>query len=175
VRRAQGNSYPSILVTVNVTATNPTTVANSATVSGGGSGSNTAYDPTTINGAGTPSLTIAKIHTGNFTVGQTEAPYTINVTNGGTASTDNSTVTVTDTLPSSKLTLSSMSGTGWNCPAGPNYCNRTNNPLAQGNSYPSILVTVNVTATNPTTVTNSATVSGGGSGSKKPTSHLPGR
>ncbi|MGA8220644.1 MAG: hypothetical protein WB780_03250, partial [Candidatus Acidiferrales bacterium] len=54
-------------------------------------------------------------------------------------------------------------GMGWTCgnsvPA--NVCTRAD-VLAAGSSYPSITVTVNVTATTATKVTNSAMVSGGG-------------
>ncbi len=54
-----------------------------------------------------------------------------------------------------------MSGTGWNCtqPAGP--CTRADS-LAAGASYPSITLTVTVASNAPSSVTNTATVSGGG-------------
>jgi uncharacterized repeat protein (TIGR01451 family) len=106
-----------------------------------------------------PSLPITKTHTGNFTQGQIGATYTIVVSNSGPGST-NGTVTVTDTIPAG-LTATSIAGTGWACtaPAGP--CKRSD-PLTAGNSYPPIAVTVNVAANAPSTVTNSATVSGGG-------------
>jgi len=106
-----------------------------------------------------PFLTITKVHSGNFTRGQTGV-YTIGITNGGTAPTSG-TVTVADTLPTG-LTLSSMAGTGWSCPAGTTSCTRSD-ALAAGSSYPSITLTVNVLNSAPNSVTNSATVSGGGS------------
>ena len=59
-------------------------------MAGGGetnTANDTANDPTTINAAGVPDLTITKTHVGNFTQGQTGATYTITVTNSGTAAT----------------------------------------------------------------------------------------
>ncbi len=107
-----------------------------------------------------PDLTITKTHTGNFTQGQTGAQYTITVTNSGTAPTGGS-VNVTDTLPTG-LTATALSGTGWTCSiSGPILCRRSD-ALAAGSSYPSLTLTVNVASDAPSSVTNSATVSGGG-------------
>src|SRR5205823_1930857 len=55
-----------------------------------------------------------------------------------------------------------ISGNGWTC--GTNSCTR-NDALAGGASYPVIAVAVNVAATAATPLSNSATVSGGGSAS----------
>jgi uncharacterized repeat protein (TIGR01451 family) len=106
-----------------------------------------------------PNLPIAKKHTGNFTQGQVGATYAITVSNSGPGSTSG-TVTVTDTIPTG-LTATAISGAGWSCtaPAGP--CRRSD-PLAALASYPAIAVTVNVAANAPSSVTNIATVSGGG-------------
>jgi uncharacterized repeat protein (TIGR01451 family) len=108
---------------------------------------------------GTPDLTIAASHTGNFTQGQNGATYTVTATNSGTASTSGA-VTVTETLPTD-LTAVSMLGNNWTCtqPAGP--CTRSD-ALTAGSGYDPITVTVNVSATAPSSVTNTATVSGGG-------------
>jgi uncharacterized repeat protein (TIGR01451 family) len=107
---------------------------------------------------GTPSLTITKSHTGNFTQGQTGATYTVTVTNAATSTGPTSgTVTVTDTIPAG-LTLVSMAGTGWDCTA--NVCTTTAS-LGTGKSYPAITVTVDVAANAPAQVTNIVTVSGG--------------
>jgi hypothetical protein len=84
---AAASSYPSITLTVNVAGTAPASVTNAVTASGGGSASSTAYDPTTINSTGGPSLIITKSHSGNFTQGQTGATHTISVTNTGSAAT----------------------------------------------------------------------------------------
>jgi len=107
---------------------------------------------------GTPLLKITKSHTGNFTKGQTNATYTVTVTNAATSTGPTSgKVTVTDTIPSG-LTLVSMAGTGWVCPA--NACTRSD-ALGTGKSYPAITVTVDVAASAPSQVTNTVTVSGG--------------
>jgi uncharacterized repeat protein (TIGR01451 family) len=113
----------------------------------------------TISSPAAPDLTISKSHSGNFTQGQTGATYSLTVTNSGTAATTG-TVTVTDTLPSG-LTATSMTGTNWNCtqPAGP--CTRSD-VLPSGGSYPSITLAVNVSGTAAASVTNTASVSGGG-------------
>ena len=106
-----------------------------------------------------PDLTITKTHSGNFTQGQTGAQYTITVKNVGNQSTSG-TVKVTDTLPSG-LTATSISGTGWSCTAPSGPCTRSDT-LSAGSSYPAITLKVNVASNAPSSVTNSATVSGGG-------------
>ncbi len=107
----------------------------------------------------TPDLTVAKSHTGNFTQGQTAASYTITASNAGTGPTTG-TVTVTESLPTG-LTATSMLGSGWSCtqPAGP--CTRSD-VLAAVSSYAAITLTVNVSSSAPSSVTNTVTVSGGG-------------
>jgi uncharacterized repeat protein (TIGR01451 family) len=113
----------------------------------------------TVNVNTTPDLTITKSHTGNFSVGQTGATYTITVSNPGHGPTT-APVTVVDTLPSG-LTATAISGTGWTCTLGTLTCTRSD-ALAATNSYPAITLTVNVAANAPSLVTNTATVSGGG-------------
>ena len=54
-----------------------------------------------------------------------------------------------------------MSGTGWTCTLATLTCTRTD-ALAAGANYPAIALTVNVAADAPASVTNIATVSGGG-------------
>jgi uncharacterized repeat protein (TIGR01451 family)/fimbrial isopeptide formation D2 family protein len=159
-----GASYTALTLNVNVAANAPFSVTNTATVSGGGqtnTANDTASDPTTINGV--PDLTITKTHTGNFTQGQTNAPYTITVTNSGTAATSG-TITVTDTLPAG-LSYASFSGSagGWGCGAIGQVVTCTNsNVIAASSSYAALTLNVNVSATAPASVTNSASVSGGG-------------
>jgi uncharacterized repeat protein (TIGR01451 family) len=113
----------------------------------------------TVNAANTaaPFLDITKSHSGNFTVGQSGASYTIVVTNGGTGAASG-TVTVTDLLPAG-LTLVSMAGSGWNCSG--TACTRSD-ALAANASYPAITVTVNVASNATGPVTNVATVAGSG-------------
>jgi len=70
---------------------------------------NVAKDVLTIS-AGTcaPSLSASKVHSGNFTQGQTGATYTVTVSNTGTAGTSGA-VIMTETVPVG-LTLVSMAG-----------------------------------------------------------------
>jgi uncharacterized repeat protein (TIGR01451 family) len=162
---AVGQSYPAITLTANVAPNAPASVTNNVTVSGGGevnTANNAASDMATI-GPG-PDLTIAKSHVGNFTQSQSNATYTITVSNvGAGAVQDGNVVTVTDTIPVG-LTATGMSGSGWSCsqPSGP--CSRFggNTPLPAGQSYPPITLTVNVAPNAPASVTNNVTVSGGG-------------
>ncbi len=106
-----------------------------------------------------PALSIAKSHSGNFTQGQSNATYTVTVSNQTGVSATSGTVTVTDTPPTG-LTLVSMTGMNWTCVA--STCTRSD-PLAGGSSYPAITVTVNVASNAPSQVTNQVAVSGGGS------------
>src|SRR5207249_2456629 len=118
---APSTSYAPITLTVNVAANAAATVTNTVTVGGGGetnTANNTANDLTNIVQLA-PDLTITKSHAGSFTQGQTGV-YTITVTNSGAGSTSG-TVTVPDPLPT-RLRPSSMSGTGWTCPAGGTTC-----------------------------------------------------
>ena len=107
-----------------------------------------------------PDLTITKTHTGNFGRGG-NGTYTLTATNsGGDATTG--TVTVSDTLPTG-LTPTTATGTGWTCGISGQVvtCTRSD-VLAANTSYPPITLTVNVAPTAPATITNTATVSGGG-------------
>ncbi len=105
-----------------------------------------------------PDLTITKTHTGNFAQSGTGS-YTIAVANAGTGPTL-STVTVIDT-PATGLTVTAISGTGWTCTLATRTCTRAD-ALAAGASYPTITVTVTIAGNAATSLTNTATVSGGG-------------
>jgi uncharacterized repeat protein (TIGR01451 family) len=122
---------------------------------GAANGSDATFTTTAL----VPDLTIAMTHAGNFTQGDTADTYTIIVTNTGTAA-SSGTVTVTDAPPSG-LTTTSMSGTGWSYNSSAATCTRSD-ALAAGAAYPAITVTVSVSASAPGSVTNVATVSGGG-------------
>jgi hypothetical protein len=110
--------------------------------------------------SGTPRLHITKTHQGNFTHGQSNANYSVTISNiaGATGATIG-TVTATERVPTG-LTLVSMTGTGWTCSA--STCTRGDR-LAPGASYPAITVTVSVSPTAPSSVVNVVTVSGGDS------------
>jgi hypothetical protein len=106
-----------------------------------------------------PDLTISKSHTGSFNQGQTGARYTITVSNVGTGPTSG-VVSVVDNLPAG-LTSTGLSGSGWSCDLGTLTCTRSDS-LTAGNSYPDITLTVNIAGNAPSSVSNTATVSGGG-------------
>src|SRR5439155_296868 len=128
-------------------------VTNTAAVSGGGE-SNTANDTASdLTIILHPDLTIAKSHSGNFTLGQIGAAYTLTVSNAGSGPTSGL-VTVTDTLPAG-LTATRLNGTGWTCTLATLTCTRSD-VLGAGQSYPSITLTVNVAANAPASVTNTA-------------------
>jgi uncharacterized repeat protein (TIGR01451 family) len=137
----------------------------------GGTQVNTT-DPVTSNEGGTgntatatvdvplPDLTIVKSHAGNFRQGQVGAVYTITVSDSGGADTTGP-VTVTDTLPAG-LTATGISGPGWSCSAPPVLSCSRQDGLPAGTTFPDITLTVNVANNAAPSVTNTATVSGGG-------------
>jgi len=106
-----------------------------------------------------PDLTIVKAHVGNFTRGQIGATYTLTVNNAGAAASAGS-VSVVDSLPVG-LTATDVSGTGWSCTLNTLTCTRSDS-LGAGLSYAAITVTVDVALDAAPTVSNGATVSGGG-------------
>jgi uncharacterized repeat protein (TIGR01451 family) len=164
---AAANSYPQIVVTVRVDGAQSPVVINSAGVSGGGElnfANDNASDPTNVNA---PTLAIAKTHSpATFIVGQT-GTYTITVSNTGTVATSGSTsnpVTVTDFLPFGMTATDLSASTGWSCSAVPTTfvnCSRTD-ALAAAGSYPAIVMAVRIDGSSAATVTNQASVSGGG-------------
>ncbi|HYJ86395.1 MAG TPA: hypothetical protein VEW46_10085 [Pyrinomonadaceae bacterium] len=153
-----------LVVRVSSNATTGSTVTNSATVMSTTGDPNTENNTaqTTTSVIGVPDLTISKTHSGNFTAGQ-PGSYTITVSNiGGGATTG--VVTVTDTVPIG-LTPTGPTGlhNGWNCSINGQTltCARVDE-LPAGSSYPVITLTVQVINPAPLSVTNTATVSGGG-------------
>ncbi len=103
-------------------------------------------------------LTITSQHAGAFLRGQTNAVYWLRVSNAPGGAPSGGAVTVAENPPAG-LTVTSMSGLGWNC-AG-NSCTR-NDALTGGAAYPAIGVRVAVAANAAASLTNQATVSGGG-------------
>src|SRR5258708_6597782 len=101
---------------------------------------------------------MTKAHRGNFIQSQTGATYVITLTNVGATAT-NGTVTVTDTVPSG-LTATGIAGTGWTQAEAGRRCERGAGVQTCALQI-SITLTVNVAATAPASVTNTATVSGG--------------
>lgn len=112
-----------------------------------------------------PDLTIAKSHVGTFHPGDSADTYTVTVRNVGTAATNGSTVTVTDTLPTGLAPTAADNGTinGWTVSfAGQTVTATRNDVLQNGASYPVLTITVSVANNVATTFTNTATVAGGG-------------
>ncbi len=159
---APGASYAPVTITVDVAPNAPPSVTNTVTVSGGGdvnTANNSASDVTTITPG--PDLIISKSHASSFIQGQTGAQFTVTVTNSGGSPTSGA-VTVVDSVPTG-LTPTAASGTGWNCGVTGATVNCTrSDPLASGASYGPVTITVNVAPNAPPSVTNIATLSGGG-------------
>jgi len=106
-------------------------------------------------------LGISSTHTGSFAFGQKGAEYALIVSSLAAGGPTTGTVTVTETAPAGLSLVSMSGGTTWNCTVLP-YCT-TNTVLNAGSIYPMILVTANVAANAPASVTNEVSVSGGGS------------
>jgi uncharacterized repeat protein (TIGR01451 family) len=159
---AAGGSYPALTITVSVANTAAASVTNTVSVDGGGEAittNDTASDPTTIVPAA--DLTIAKSHTGNFRQGETGDTYSIAVTNSG-AGASTGTVTVTDTLPTG-LTPTAADGSGWTTHINGSTVTATRSDgLSAGANYPTLTITVNVANNAVASLTNTATVAGGG-------------
>ena len=161
-RSRPASSAQSITLTVSVAAAAFPTVTNTASVGGGGepagnTGNNSDGDPTTVVA---PDLTISKSHSGNFNQG-VNGTYSLDVTNNGGAATSG-TVTVTDVLPAG-LGFVSANGAGWTCgfATGTVTCTRTNS-INAGQTAQGISLVVSVDVGAVPSVTNTASVSGGG-------------
>ena len=103
-----------------------------------------------------PDLTVA-MGNSTFKQGDSADTYTITVSNAGTVSTTG-TVSLVDTLPTG-LTATALSGMGWTVNLATLTATRSD-ALAAGSSYPALTLTVSVAANAPSSVTNTATVSG---------------
>ena len=124
----------------------------------------TNTSPRVTNTVAAPELTLVKSHTGSL-IGGLPTPFTLVVSNTGTAPTNGSTVTVTDPFPPASFSsIANAGGAGWTCSnAGLALTCTRSDVLANGESYPPILVEATVANPPPATVSNTATVSGGGS------------
>lgn len=155
-----GSSYPTITLTVSIAGNTPASVVNTVNVSGG-SEVNTANDTAndTVSVVQVPDLVISARHEGTFSAGDVGRIYRITVRNSGGGATAG-TVTATLSVPSA-LTVTSLSGTGWNCNASSRICTR-NDTLSGGAAFPDITLQVNVASTAPSMFSLIANVSGGG-------------
>jgi uncharacterized repeat protein (TIGR01451 family) len=158
---ATGNSVSFVIPVTPTAAANGSTLTNTATVSGGG-------DPTCPGGANctsttttpvdAPALQIVKTASGpNFVVG-VPASYTLQVTNTGTAATT-ATTTISDNIPG-VLTIGTL-------PAGCSAAGQTVTctiaaGLTTGAPVSFVIPVTPTAAASGATLTNTATVSGGG-------------
>ena len=119
--------------------------------------------PQTTNTVHAPDLALSKTHTPAFVSGATTT-FTFVASNVGTLATDGSTVTVTDSIPAAGFdSISNADGLGWSCSiAGLSFTCTRSDSVAAGASYPAIYVDARVKDPAPATITNTATVSGGG-------------
>jgi uncharacterized repeat protein (TIGR01451 family) len=150
----------SVTVTVQVTTSGPTTLTNSATLTYTDSANNarppvTATDTTTV--PAQPNIVLSKTDgVSTAAPGQT-LTYTLTFTNTGPGAAHN--IVISDTLPSGvsyqSCSLGSLVGS---CSESGGTVNFTlTNPLAAGASA-SVTITVQVTTSGPTTLTNTATL-----------------
>jgi uncharacterized repeat protein (TIGR01451 family) len=110
----------------------------------------------------TPDMTLGKSHVGNFTRGLT-ASYTVPVSNVSPFGPTSGTVTVNDTLPVGVVPTSASASSEWTCSVTAQTVSCTDSTVhPAASSYPSITISANVAQTAPSTVTNTAVVSGGG-------------
>jgi large repetitive protein len=158
-----GNATPGThTLTINAKVIASGSITNTAKITG-----SDTPDPDSSNntssvtiGAAAPDLTVSKTHTGNFIRGQTGV-YRITVKNIGAGATIAS-VNVSDTLPTG-LIPTAASGSGWNCNVTGQVvnCSRSD-ALNSTNNYAPILITVRVEQTAASSLTNTASVNGGG-------------
>jgi uncharacterized repeat protein (TIGR01451 family) len=156
-----------VLYPVPATATSGQSITDllAATVTAGGVTS-TSVSATATDTVNAPSLALTKADNGPWTIGQTGATYTITPKNTGNVATSG-TITVTDTLPSNLTANGNPTGTGWTCTGAGTAtisCGSTT-AIAAGANGNAITVAVNVGTGTPTgtnSITNTATVYGGG-------------
>jgi hypothetical protein len=107
-------------------------------------------------------------HLGNFAQGESNAQYTVALTNSGTTGptgdpTGTNPMKVTDVL-NSAFTYASGSGSGWSCSATGQTVTCTNDSAVadNGGTYPTLTINVNVSGTATGTITNQITAAGAG-------------
>jgi hypothetical protein len=144
----------------------------SVTLKGLGSQTITVTDTHSLGFTGTATVTVnstpgvdlsttISVPAAPFFQGEVGATFLINVQNvGDTAS--SGPVTLADALPAG-LTATAMSGPGWNCTLGSLTCTRSDS-LVANSVYPTITLAFKIAANAPASVTETATVSGGGDG-----------
>jgi uncharacterized repeat protein (TIGR01451 family) len=155
---APSSSYPAITLSVGVSANAPALVTNVAMVSGGGEldSGETASDSTNI--IQLPILDIIPIIGDNLVQGATNSSWLQEPRNTGDGATSGL-ITVTESF-NPGVTLTSISGTGWNCVLSTMTCTRSD-PQPPHIPLPFINITLSY-ATTITQVTQTLTITGGG-------------
>ncbi len=144
------------------TATNA--VVNNVSLTGGGiSANSTSTAQSTITVKPAPVLSLSNTAVGAFTQGGTgEWDLVVGDTQAGSQT--SGLITVSDTLPSG-YTLSSSSGSGWSCSGSTTVSCTSSTVASPGNPLPTLKLMVSIPASSPTSVTNTASASGGGASS----------
>ncbi len=148
------------MLNVSVASDAPASLTNIATVSGGGE-SNTGNNGSAVTfnvAAVPPDLTLTKSALGPFVRGGS-GQFTLTVGNAGSGP-SNGVITVTDPLPGG-MTLTAVTASGWNCIGSTTVTCTTSSSIPPGGSS-TIALTVSIPAGIAASVTNQATVSGGG-------------
>ncbi len=161
---ARGGTLPPITVTVNVSANATSPLVNEATVSAafdpGTAGNNRATDSTVI--LGVPDLTIGAGISTPFVQGGTGA-FLYTVSNSG-AGASSGIYSISSQMPTGLTLQGAPSGSGWDCSNSTSTfvsCVRTT-AIPASSSAPIVTANVNVASNAPLSITNEATVSGGG-------------
>jgi hypothetical protein len=154
------SSYPTLTIGVNVSGSAPASVGAMVSVSGAGVASTSGSGTITVDAS--PVLAVSKAHTGTFTAGST-AQWTIMVLNTSANGGTSGVVTVSDALPAD-YTLAGYTSSGnlWSCGSSLNMVTCTAAPGISGGGNSTITLTVNVPATSPASVSNTAYAWGGG-------------
>lgn len=149
---ASSSNTPSDILTISKTTA--ATTATSYTIS---DGTNQVGD---LAGIFEPDLQLTKTDNGPFNMGQA-GTYTLTVTNIGNVATNGSTMTLTDTIPSN-LTINSVTpASGWSCGTSGQTVTCTSSSVMAPNASAATTISVTPDGTQGT-VTNNATVTGGG-------------
>ncbi|CAB4932684.1 unannotated protein [freshwater metagenome] len=154
---AAGTAYPALTLNTTVAANAPATIANTATVSGGGDGTPGNNTGTaTNNPASSADLAVEKTaDTGSVAVGG-NVTYTLKVTNNGTS--DSTGSVLSDTLPAGLTYVSSDAACTGSASASAVTC--TVGPLAANASKSFTVVASPARGTAGTTLRNTVSVSG---------------
>jgi len=160
---AQGASYPTLTLTLNVSATaTPGQVSNTFNITGGAGVTAASSNTGTVTIVPAPVLSVTKSHTSTFTQGST-AEWDITVKNTASGGSTSGMVTVSDALPSGYSVANfGSTASSWTCGGTGTVTCTSSVAVSGGSNLPVIQVIVNVAADSPILVTNTAHAWGGG-------------